>query len=84
MIVQLLHGARRLDETLKAVLGRPYHVVLGVGLTIEIIHRVHELIEAPARAGNTFRLVVVVVFCSLLLIHQLAELAGHQAGKSRR
>jgi len=35
MIVQILHGARRLDAAISRKLGAPYHAVLGIGLVAD-------------------------------------------------
>jgi len=75
MIIQLLRAARRVDETIKSRLGRPYNAVLSIGLVLEIIRLVHELIARPQESAGIVRLVVSMVFYTLLLIHQLGELS---------
>ena len=47
MIHSIALAAHRLDAWLQAHLGRPYNVLLGIGLTVEIIRR---LVELPQHA----------------------------------
>jgi hypothetical protein len=75
MILALLRAARRIDEMLKQKVGRPYHVILGVGLIVEIIRRVHEILEAPVTRTRVVLVVAVMLFGVLLLINQLSELS---------
>jgi hypothetical protein len=78
MIVDVLRAARRLDERLQQKLGRPYSALLGIGLVIEIIARVREMIELPETSTSVMRLCLTVVFFALLLVHQLGELSEHR------
>ena len=84
MIRELTHAARRLDLWLQARLGRPYNALLGVGLTIELVHRLTEL---PATLAIPHRLIgglLVVAMELALLVHQVAELSHHiDARRSR-
>ncbi|HUB48808.1 MAG TPA: hypothetical protein VMB73_27855 [Acetobacteraceae bacterium] len=83
MIVQILRAARGLDETIKARLGRPYNVVLCIGLVLEIGRLIHELLSRPQESRGVVVLVVSMAFYGLLLIHQLGELSDH-ADRRRR
>jgi hypothetical protein len=74
MIGRLLDLCARLDGWLNGRLGRPYRVVLSVGLVIEIVRR---LAETPQRAGEARGLavsVLVILLNAALLLHQLGEL----------
>jgi hypothetical protein len=77
MIGKILAAVRRLDEWLQGILGRPYHAALGLGLILEIIARVRELHEAPATNAGIARLVMLILFYLLLLVHQIGELSEH-------
>jgi hypothetical protein len=74
MIASLLAACAKFDRWLHARLGRPYGLVLTVGLMFEIGHR---LAEAPQKAGEAHRLVglgLLVLLNAALLLHQLGEL----------
>ena len=75
MIVQMLDLAQRANDALKDAIGRPYHVVLGVGLTVEIIRRVRELLAIPASERGYVGIAIALLFCAALLLNQLAELS---------
>jgi len=77
MIVQLLRAVHGLDQAIAARLGRPYNAVLSIGLVLEISHLIHELLSRPQESTGIVRLVVSMVFFTLLLIHQLGELSDH-------
>ena len=74
MIRELAGAAHRLDEFLRARIGRPYHVLLGVGLVVEIIKELRESGEVGASAGGSWgrrwR-------CCCSWIHQVGELHEH-------
>ena len=82
MIGEILRVAHRADAWLRLRLGRPYHVILGIGLIIEVIRHVRELAEAGESASGILGASVLIVFYLVLLIHQLGELHGH--AESRR
>jgi hypothetical protein len=82
MITQILRGASQLDEYLKKTLGRPYHALLGIGLTVEIIHHVKDLLEQ--NDGATLWQIAAIVFFAALLINQLGELHDHVERRRRR
>jgi hypothetical protein len=71
----MLNLAHRADEAIRTAVGRPYHVVIGIGLTLEIIDRIRQLHEATATAGSLIRTAVTIAFCLVLLLHQLGELS---------
>jgi hypothetical protein len=81
MIDSILRQAHRLDAWLRSRLGRPYHVVLGLGLAIEIFRHLRELGEVGSSASGIGREALVVIFYSVLLVHQLGELHAHAAAR---
>jgi hypothetical protein len=81
MIDGILRLAHRLDAWLRSHLGRPYHVILGLGLAIEIVRHLRELSEVGDSASGIVRVVVVLIFYSVLLVHQLGELYAHVAAR---
>jgi len=83
MVIQVLRAARRLDEAIKARLGRPYNAILSLGLVLEIARLMHELVSRPQESAGTVRLVVSMVFYALLLIHQLGELSERAENRRR-
>jgi len=77
MIGTITHAALRLDQWLQKRLGRPYNVLLGVGLIIEIVRR---LAEIPDHVASIHRLAsgaLVVAMEMALLIHQVGALSHH-------
>ena len=54
MIRELAGDAHRLDEFLRARIGRPYHVLLGVGLVVEIIKELREFGEVGHRREGSW------------------------------
>mgnify|MGYP001548573201 CR=1 FL=1 len=75
MVVELFHGARWLDVVIHRKLGPAYNAVLGIGLVAELVRHLH---EAPALRGSTMlQTILAVALFGFLLLHQLAELAGH-------
>jgi hypothetical protein len=80
MIVEILHGIRRLDAALGRKLGAPYHAVLGIGLIMEIGRNLHEL----ASLSFAIRPILAVVLFGFLLLHQIAELAEHVDERRKR
>jgi len=79
MIDAVLRQAHRLDAWLRSHLGRPYHVILGLGLAIEIVRHLGELGEVGDSPSGMVKVVIVVIFYSVLLVHQLGELYAHVA-----
>lgn len=77
MILELGKGAEWLDNWLQTRLGRPYNIVLAIGLVAEIVERVRHFPEALHSAPNELRLVLLVVMEVMLLIHQFSILSHH-------
>jgi hypothetical protein len=77
MILELGRGVEWLDDWLQTRLGRPYNIILAVGLVAEIVGRVRHFPEALHSAPNELRLVLLVVMELMLLIHQLSILSHH-------
>ncbi|MBV9966169.1 MAG: hypothetical protein JO008_10775 [Alphaproteobacteria bacterium] len=75
MIVAVFRGVKWLHAELHRRIGPAYNVILGIGLVIEIIHRVREA-NFHADAG-VIRFLLAVVLFALLLLSQLAELGEH-------
>lgn len=84
MIAGILRGAHRLDAWLRSHLGRPYHVILGIGLIIEIVGHLHELGEIGESPSGILRVALAVIFYSVLLMHQLGELHAHVVARKPR
>lgn len=85
MIVGILRRAQRLDAALGRKLGPAYHAVLGIGLVVEIIRRLHELGELPDIGAGVVRALLALALFGFLLLHQLGELAEHlERRRSRR
>lgn len=75
MIRAILNGARRLDETLQTRLGRPYNVLLSIGLVTELVQSVRvfprHAMEARQAAGG----IIMILIELALLLHQLGSLS---------
>ena len=84
MIGFIARLAYRIDQWLERTLGRPYNVILGIGLIVEIVRR---LIDLPSRMHSMPHVageVVLMVMASLLLIHQIGALSHHVERVGRR
>ena len=77
MIMQLSRWAWRFDEFLQNRLGRPYNLLLVIGLVAEIVGRVRHIPELVASVPNELRLVFVIVVELALLIHQVGYISHH-------
>ncbi len=88
MIRELTRLAHRLDAWLREHLGRPYTVVLAIGLVYGIIASVKALIHEAESRFDVFKLVTAVLFQLALLINQLAQFHEYrqerEARKARR
>lgn len=85
MIVEILRGAQRLDAAVGRTLGPAYHAVLGIGLVVEIIRRLHELGELRDFDAGALRATLALALFGFLLLHQLGELGEHlDRRRSRR
>ena len=77
MIHSIALAAHRLDAWLQAHLGRPYNVLLGIGLTVEIIRRLVELPQHAVLGPQMLGMVVLIVMNLALLINQVCQLSHH-------
>jgi hypothetical protein len=75
-------AAHRLDLWLQTRLGRPYNVILGVGLVTEIIHRLGELPRHAALEPGLLGAVALILVNLALLVHQIGEFS-HHTGRAR-
>lgn len=75
MLVEALRAVHRLDEKIDQTLGKPYHVLLGASLVVEIIRSTRELFDKPFTTEGYVRSAFVVVVGLLLLVHQVGELS---------
>jgi hypothetical protein len=82
MIGKALGAMHEVDTWLRRMLGRPYHAALGIGLILEIIARIRELIEVPGKSMGIVKLTLVLLLFVLLLVHQLGELSDHAERRS--
>jgi hypothetical protein len=73
----LIRACQDIDTWLQERLGRPYNLVLGVGLIIEIVRRLSELPHHVESATHVLGVVLVVAFEIALLIHQIGALDHH-------
>jgi len=84
VIRELIRGASWLDAWLRENLGRPYTVLLGVGLVAGISASLSGL-GAEFRSGQGLvRIAVTVLFQLALLINQLAQFHEHQEQRRLR
>ena len=84
MIRFITRLALAIDQWLERTLGRPYNIILGIGLIVEIVRR---LIDLPSRMGSMPLVageVVLVIMATLLLIHQIGALSHHVERVGRR
>ena len=82
MISALLAPCAKLDQWVHQRLGRPYGVVLTVGLIIEIAHRLAEAHRRMSEA-SLVELVLLVLLNGALLLHQLAELSERVSARPK-
>lgn len=78
MIGAMTSLAYRLDTWLREHLGRPYNVILGVGLVLAIIQGVREVVDVLGRPGDVLKIAVIVAFEAVLLLNQMAQLHEHR------
>ena len=84
MIGRLIVGAHWLDAWLQVHLGRPYTVVLAIGLVVGISASIHDLSRSVASSTNILKIVGMVLFQLALLINQLAQLHEHRERRRAR
>ena len=75
MITALIHAAHRLDLWLQATLGRPYNVLLSVGLITEIVRGTQETLAHRIDPGRLVETGLVITMNLALLIHQVGALS---------
>ena len=75
MFAPLLAACAKLDKWLHAKIGRPYGIVMTVGLILEIVHRLSETPKRMGEAKGLIALVLLVLLNAALLINQLGELS---------
>jgi hypothetical protein len=78
MIGRIIVGAHWLDAWLQVHLGRPYRVVLAVGLVVGISASIHDLSRSVSSSTNILKIVGMVLFQLALLINQLAQFHEHR------
>ena len=77
MILRICSWARWLDEWLQTRLGRPYNVILGIGLVSEIVDQLTQ-IGPRLRSAPTFARDLLILAVELaLLLHQIGALSHH-------
>jgi hypothetical protein len=89
MISKLVHGAHRLDAWLKLNVGRPYTLILSVGLVIAMIDGVSQLSHTLSEggeilSGHLLTFSVTLVFQAALLINLLAQWHEHRSARENR
>ena len=77
MIREITHGALKLDVWLQAKLGRPYNVLLGVGLVTELIHRLSAFPKTITTMPHVVGDILAALMEVALLIHQVGALSHH-------
>jgi hypothetical protein len=77
MILTICRWARWLDEWLQRRLGRPYSVVLGIGLVSEIVDQFVRLPSRLHSAPTLVRAVLIIFIEFALLLHLIGGLAHH-------
>jgi hypothetical protein len=77
MLHSIALAAHRLDLWLQARIGRPYNVLLGVGLVSEIIRRFGELARHAALEPRLIGVIALIAMNLALLVHQIGELSDH-------
>lgn len=84
MILEILRFGRRLDKKLEAAVGRPYRVVISVGLIAEIAAQVRELTHAQFTRAHLIQTLIWIAIGVLLVINQLGELSNRMEQRTRR
>ena len=77
MILMICRWARWLDEWLQERLGRPYNVILGIGLVTEIVQQIAGLGPKLRSAPTALQTILVLAVEFALLLHQLGALSHH-------
>jgi hypothetical protein len=82
MIREITHGALKLDTWLQEKLGRPYNVLLSIGLVSELVQRLSELPKKITTMPHLVGDVVAALIEVALLIHQVGALS-HRIDRRR-
>ena len=78
------YWAWRLDRWLQRQFGRPYRIVLSAGLVASISASWNALVTTIHTTTNIILIVATVLFQTLLLINQLAQLHQRRRARFRR
>ena len=84
MIREIMRLAHRIDAWLRDHVGRPYTVILAIGLVYGIVASVRTLIHDAETRLDVFKLVVAVLFQIALLINQLAQFHEYREERAAR
>jgi hypothetical protein len=83
MITRICRWALWLDEWLQERLGRPYNLLLGVGLVFEIIEQAGHVRERLHSAPTLLRSLLIFMVSLALLLHQIGALSHHMERRGR-
>ena len=83
MITRICRWALWLDEWLQARLGRPYNILLGIGLVSEILEQVGHVRERFNSAPTLLRSLLISLVSLALLLHQVGALSHHMERRGR-
>ncbi|MEP7211163.1 MAG: hypothetical protein ABI740_10030 [Alphaproteobacteria bacterium] len=89
MFSKLFHGAYHLDAWLKERVGRPYTLVLSIGLIIAMVDGIGKLSETLSEggeilSGHVLTFAISLVFQLALFINLLAQWHEHRTLHGRR
>ena len=84
MIHTITRIAHSIDAWLRDRVGRPYTVILAIGLVYGIIASVKSLVHEAETRFDAFKLVVAVLFQLALLINQLAQFHDYRQARLAR
>jgi hypothetical protein len=84
MIIEILRFARRLDKKLEDTVGRPYRVIITVGLVTEIVARVRELMHTSFAEADFVQDLIWILIGLLLVVNQLGELSNRMEQRATR
>ena len=77
MLIAIVNAARNLDLWLGRTFGRPYHVLLAIGILTEIVQRIREMAEKPFADASAAKMILAILLFLALLVHQAGELSEH-------
>jgi hypothetical protein len=84
VIIQVLHAAHRLDGWLDRRIGTPYRVLLGIGLCVEIVRRIGEIVDKAGEMTHVVRGGLVLLLYFALLLHTADALYERLARRAMR